>query len=1182
MNTELNQKSHIRFRVLYLYLFLLVYGMDVNADTFNSISNGMVSSQTISKVGIGTAAGVLPSQKLTLSIGATAVEYVLGQYAGTGATGNTASFRVGGGLGTTDWAGMEVKQVWNTPVASQTNNKLGFFTANGTTSTEKMTILSNGNVGIGVLVPTAKLDLQDASNNQTTIFNSNLNYGNGITGSYAANKIAAVYGTGSTGVLTGLQVNVSTLGTGATYAATFMGGRVGIGTSTPGAIFDVTGTSNFNGTASFQNALTFAGYGVGADASLWKSAGAGMVMRGVAGTSYDMALMTPAAAYLMRNPTGTQNLEFPGTGKNSFTGVVALGTGTPSYPTKRLTLIGSNFENTALQLENTDVAINGDGRNFNFGITTVSPTEGRLDLTQPGIRTIFSVFKGGQVGFGSTTNGGESFQVAGNARFGGSVSMTSTLGVTGAITNNTQVGIGTRLTTATSTGILGNAAMIDGNYEWTGIHAFQKEIAFSGYGTTGTGKIFRTVADGLAIRGVGGVTNDFSLLSASGGMVMRNPTGTNNLEVAGNTNILGSLGVTGGLTLNGKVGIGGPADANYMLNVVNGSTHSGIKISGSQIPALYFGTTSTNLAQRNWEIVTNNDAFGDLLFRRSTSNNTDPSVNQMAFDPGGNMTLYGNYFAPTTDGYWIGPTGTYNYGMFESSGTLRFRSGSASNFLVVDASGIPTFANQVKMASTLSVAGAINGTGGDLTIGSNTIPYEINLNGPSGQNRGISWKSAGQTRWRMLANGTPETGSNTGSDFAIQSYNDAGAFFATALTINRSNRTVTICDNGVVAGSLSVSGPITMSTNPVFSWLLPTKIPFSSIDGGGIMTSSSLLTYNQTTQTFGTQNGYFAGNVIVSGGVDGLSSVSASGTTGFVSNGVAGTARDVLNLRTGGLNRWIIRNSASPEAGSNTGSSFQLLARADDGSGIDNVIDIARAAGGTMTLARPISIPSTLAVSSDAVFGSKTTIAANGQLTLKEEGIILNRSVGSGYICFQNGGIDKWNLQRDNNDGGMELHANANSGTSGYFRVQNNYNTLVPAFTVDTENGRVAIGKVTPSVALDVVGAAAFSSTVAVTGELTAGSIKTNSWGISPPPDYVFDKGYKLASLENVERFLDKNKHLPEIPSAKEIKRDGLDLGEMNLKLLKKVEELTLYSIAQNKKIEELSNRLSMVEKGRK
>ena len=64
-----------------------------------------------------------------------------------------------------------------------------------------------------------------------------------------------------------------------------------------------------------------------------------------------------------------------------------------------------------------------------------------------------------------------------------------------------------------------------------------------------------------------------------------------------------------------------------------------------------------------------------------------------------------------------------------------------------------------------------------------------------------------------------------------------------------------------------------------------------------------------------------------------------------------------------------------------------------------------------------------------------------------------------------------------------------------------------------------------------------------------------------PGADYVFDNNYNLKSLKDIEDFIAKNKHLPEIPSADEMKKDGIDLTDMNILLLKKVEELTLYII---------------------
>lgn len=72
------------------------------------------------------------------------------------------------------------------------------------------------------------------------------------------------------------------------------------------------------------------------------------------------------------------------------------------------------------------------------------------------------------------------------------------------------------------------------------------------------------------------------------------------------------------------------------------------------------------------------------------------------------------------------------------------------------------------------------------------------------------------------------------------------------------------------------------------------------------------------------------------------------------------------------------------------------------------------------------------------------------------------------------------------------------------------------------------------------------------------------------PPDFVFEDDYALRSLEEVEQYIDEHGHLPEIPSAAEMQADGVGLGAMQMKLLQKIEELTLYLIEQQQQIVEL------------
>jgi hypothetical protein len=116
-------------------------------------------------------------------------------------------------------------------------------------------------------------------------------------------------------------------------------------------------------------------------------------------------------------------------------------------------------------------------------------------------------------------------------------------------------------------------------------------------------------------------------------------------------------------------------------------------------------------------------------------------------------------------------------------------------------------------------------------------------------------------------------------------------------------------------------------------------------------------------------------------------------------------------------------------------------------------------------------------------------------------------------------------------------------------------------------DGRVSIGIATP----------ATGYMLSVNGKIISEEVRVEldvNW-----PDYVFKKDYKLPSLKQVENFIQKNSHLPGIPSAQQVKNEGIELGDMNKRLLEKIEELTLYLIQQNKELEALKNKVSVFEK---
>jgi hypothetical protein len=79
--------------------------------------------------------------------------------------------------------------------------------------------------------------------------------------------------------------------------------------------------------------------------------------------------------------------------------------------------------------------------------------------------------------------------------------------------------------------------------------------------------------------------------------------------------------------------------------------------------------------------------------------------------------------------------------------------------------------------------------------------------------------------------------------------------------------------------------------------------------------------------------------------------------------------------------------------------------------------------------------------------------------------------------------------------------------------------------------------------------------------------------------DYVFDNNYRLRPLKEVEQYIQQEKHLPDVPSAEDVKKEGLDLGDNQTLLLKKIEELTLYIIQQQKQLEAQQQKIDQLEK---
>ncbi len=119
-----------------------------------------------------------------------------------------------------------------------------------------------------------------------------------------------------------------------------------------------------------------------------------------------------------------------------------------------------------------------------------------------------------------------------------------------------------------------------------------------------------------------------------------------------------------------------------------------------------------------------------------------------------------------------------------------------------------------------------------------------------------------------------------------------------------------------------------------------------------------------------------------------------------------------------------------------------------------------------------------------------------------------------------------------------------------------------PEFTITT-TGNVGVGIRIPVAKL------------AVNGDIHAREVKVDLTGW---PDYVFNTGYNLPTLKEVEIHIQEKGHLINIPPAKEVEENGIQLGEMNKLLLEKIEELTLYTLQQEKRIENLEKMLKLIQ----
>ncbi len=205
-----------------------------------------------------------------------------------------------------------------------------------------------------------------------------------------------------------------------------------------------------------------------------------------------------------------------------------------------------------------------------------------------------------------------------------------------------------------------------------------------------------------------------------------------------------------------------------------------------------------------------------------------------------------------------------------------------------------------------------------------------------------------------------------------------------------------------------------------------------------------------------------------------------------------------------------------------------------------------------------------------------------------------------GYDDFTNGFTETF---RFNTNGSTELRnpiiLNAGVENATYFKTSNKYTGAIKTIGAGTATARMGFftwasdassglrehmsisddGNVFLGLNITDFGKGA-GYKLRVQGKIIAEELRVTlvgSW-----PDYVFDDAYKLPTLENLEKYIQTNKHLPNVPAAAEVEKSGIAVGEMQTKMMEKIEELTLYILQLKKENTEMKVSIEVLKKNKK
>ena len=223
-------------------------------------------------------------------------------------------------------------------------------------------------------------------------------------------------------------------------------------------------------------------------------------------------------------------------------------------------------------------------------------------------------------------------------------------------------------------------------------------------------------------------------------------------------------------------------------------------------------------------------------------------------------------------------------------------------------------------------------------------------------------------------------------------------------------------------------------------------------------------------------------------------------------------------------------------------------------------------------------------IAGELILGDYTLTSKNRKLYVDGTSEFVGKLIGrSNFEIRQaNGSYRSYDVMNFNNHIVSRFEATTDGtgqlwfkNASGNYRVAIRSNTTAPSAIA----GELVIGEFTSTSKnkkLYVNGDSWINGQLGIDGNVRAEEVKVE---IINGPDYVFESDYELRTLEETKEYITENKHLPEIPSAKEMEANGVELGDMNMRLLKKIEELTLYQIQIMEEMEAMKKELQELKK---